>query len=183
MIEDKELIARVVGNNDHHAFRCLVAKYQSGIRQLLRRLTAGDRHFADDLAQETFITLYKKLYLFRAESTLSTWLHKIAYNHFLKSQQKAFKRYEQTEINFDEFESSNNNLDKDLIIEKLMQQLSSLERACITLSISVGMSHIEIAHITELPLGTVKSHIHRAQQKLKSFVKKSNKGEENEEHQ
>ncbi len=183
MINDTELIARIVSRDDHHAFHCLVAKYQSGIRQLLRRLTAGDHHLADDLAQETFITLYKKIKSFRGDSALNTWLHKIAYNHFLKSQQKAYKKYEQTECNFDDFEKSPHNADKDLVIEKLMQQLSLPERTCITLSISVGMSHVEISQVTDFPLGTVKSHLNRAQQKLKSFVASSKiAGEKGEKH-
>lgn len=179
MIDDKVLIARVIGSDDHHAFRSLVTKYQSGIRQLLRRLTAGDHHLADDLAQETFITLYKKIKSFRGDSTLKTWLHKIAYNHFLKSQQKVYKKYEQAEYNFDNFEKSPNNADKDLIIEKLMQQLSLPERTCVTLSISVGMSHIEITEVTDFPLGTVKSHLNRAQKKLKYFIENSRSSQKN----
>jgi len=175
MIDDKELIARVIVGNDHHAYRTLVAKYQSGIRQVLRRLTAGDHALADDLAQETFITLYRKLSSFRADAALSTWLHKIAYHHFLKSQQKAYKKHEQAEYDFDNFEIQKIDIDKDLTIEKLMRQLSLPERTCITLSTSVGMSHIEITQVTEFPLGTVKSHINRAQQKLKDFVRKSTK--------
>ncbi len=166
MINDNELIARVIGSNDHHAFSCLVGKYQSAIRQLLRRLTAGDHHLADDLAQETFITLYRKLKTFRGDASLNTWLHRIAYNHFYKSQSKSYQKHEHLAFDFELLSTPTEAVDKEIAIEQLMAVLSVVERTCLTLSISAGMSHSEIASVTDLPLGTIKSHINRAKQKL-----------------
>ncbi len=168
MLDEKELITRVIALNDQQAFSWLVRLHQSGIRQFLRRLTAGDHHAADDLAQETFITLHQKIAGFRAESSLNTWLHKIAFRHFLRWRQKA---YQAQEVNGDALpESSYTESNQDLLMEQLMAKLSVDERSCITLSVSVGMSHPEIAEVTGMPLGTVKSHINRARQKLTALV-------------
>ncbi len=184
MIDDATLIARVISCNDHYAYTQLVNKYQSGIRHFLRRLTVGEHALADDIAQETFITLYKKLSTFRGDSSLNTWLHKIAYHHFLKVGQKKYRQLEESSEKLSEefsnelsdkftisaFQSDkseqHNQVEQDILIEQLMAKLTIEQRTCLTLSISAGMSHSEIAEVTQFPLGTIKSHINRAQQKL-----------------
>jgi len=172
MIDDKTLIARILNDGDNYAYSQLVKKYQSAIRQFLRRLTVGDHHTADDIAQEVFITLYKKLHTFRSDATLSTWLHKIAYNHFLKLKQKAYQKYEQSdqELDYASLESLPSNQDKDILIDQLMKKISTDERSCLTLFVNAGMSHPEISELTKIPLGTVKSHITRAKQKLTQLI-------------
>jgi len=175
MIDDKTLIARILNDGDRYAYSQLVKKYQSAIRQFLRRLTAGDHHTADDLAQEVFLTLYKKLNTFRSDSSLSTWLHKIAYNQFLKLKQKAYQKYEHSdhEVDYALLESAQSNQDKDILIEQLMKKISTNERICLTCFVNAGMSHPEISELTKIPLGTVKSHITRAKQKLSQLMQQS----------
>lgn len=167
---DNRLIARFVSTQDKLAYAELVTRYQSSIRQFLRRLTAGDHHLADDISQETFLLMYRKLHTFRGSANLSTWLHKIAYNCFL--------RYVQTlkDIEFvdqdllQSIESVQPDMLTDIMLERLMKNLSVEERLMLTLSFSVGMSHGEIVELTNYPLGTVKSHINRAKLKLIKLV-------------
>lgn len=166
MINDNELIARVISGGDQHAFATLIKKYQVAVRQFLRRLAAGDQAIADDIAQEAFLRCYQKLNTFLGKSSFSTWLHKIAYNCFLKHKQKVYHRYEVVGFDFSILEATVSDVEKDLMIERLMRGLDLTERTCITLSVSAGMSHQEICVVTELPLGTVKSHINRGKQKL-----------------
>src|ERR1043165_6878546 len=87
-ITDAELIARVVVQDDRHAFSELVRRYQSSIRTTLRRLTAGNDALADDLAQDTFLLAYRNLRSFRQEARFSTWLYRIATNAFLADARK-----------------------------------------------------------------------------------------------
>ncbi|MBK7794338.1 MAG: sigma-70 family RNA polymerase sigma factor [Betaproteobacteria bacterium] len=91
-VTDEQLIARVVVQDDRHAFSELVRRYQSGVRATLRRLTAGNHALADDLAQETFLAAYRNLRSFRQEARFSTWLYRIATNAFLA---EARKRHEE----------------------------------------------------------------------------------------
>ena len=79
------LVARVLVDDDHHAFAELVRHHQSTVRGLLRQLTRNDLALADDLAQETFLRVYKNLRSFRGEAKFSTWLYRIAYNVFAKT--------------------------------------------------------------------------------------------------
>lgn len=166
MINDNELIARVVYSKDQYAFATLLKKYQTSIRHFLRRLTAGEHATADDIAQETFLRIYQKLDTFVGNASFSTWAHKIAYNCFLRAKEKAHYQHEVFDFDFSLITAEKNDLDKDIMIERLMTHLSLEERTCITLSISAGMSHQEICSVTLLPLGTVKSYINRGKQKL-----------------
>src|SRR4051794_144591 len=82
-VTDAQLIARVLVQDDRHAFSELVRRYQSAVRNTLRRLTNGNHALADDLAQETFLLAYRNLKSFRQEARFSTWLYRIATNAFL----------------------------------------------------------------------------------------------------
>ncbi|NVK21070.1 MAG: sigma-70 family RNA polymerase sigma factor [Kangiellaceae bacterium] len=169
---DNELIASVVSSQDKQAFAVLMNRYQSAIRQFARRLTGGDYHLADDIAQETFWLAYQKIAAFKALGSFNSWLHTIAYRQFLLYINKV-KIDAQVEFHEDSVQLTSepqSAMEADMIAEKLMQKLSLPERVTITLSYSAGMSHSEICDITELPLGTVKSHIQRGKQKLSQML-------------
>ena len=85
---DAALIARVVVNDDRHAFAELVRRHQSAVRACLRKLTAGNHALADDLAQETFVLAWRNLKSFRQEARFSTWLYRIATNCWLADARK-----------------------------------------------------------------------------------------------
>jgi RNA polymerase sigma-70 factor (ECF subfamily) len=180
MIDDNELIARIISSDDSHAFATLVKKHQNTIRHFLRRLTAGDQATADDISQETFLKIHQKLDTFLGKANFSTWAHKIAYHYFLRYKQKAYHQNEVDGFDFSILEAQHEDIEKDLMIERLMNCLDITERTCITLSVSAGMSHQEIRTVTDLPLGTIKSHINRGKQKLMDKVNSSNKVKSNE---
>lgn len=172
-MNDKALISRVLVDDDHHAFATLVRKYQQSIRQFLRRLTDGNSALADDIAQQVFISAYDKLSTFRAEAGFSTWLHSIAYRKFLNEMRKSHHHVE-VALTDDVFSpTTRDSTEQELLIEKLMTHLSVIEKTCITLAYSAGMSHQEIVDVTQLPLGTVKSHINRGKNKLIEWVRQS----------
>ena len=82
-VSDAVLVARVVAGDDRHALAELTRRHQSAVRSQLRRLTRGDHALADDLAQETFIQVYRSIRQFRGDARFSTWIYRIAYNCFL----------------------------------------------------------------------------------------------------
>ena len=164
---DLTLISQVI-NNNQQAFALLVEKYQSGIRHFLRRLNAGDYHAAEDLAQETFIIAYQKIHQYQSKGSFNSWLHTIAYRLFIKNISKANIQSYQLELH--EQSIDNNALDADVYAEQLMALLNPKQRVVITLSCAQGMSHDEIHKITKIPLGSVKSLIKRAKQKILQAV-------------
>ena len=180
-VTDAQLIARVVVQDDRHAFSELVRRYQSIIRATLRRLTAGNHALADDLAQETFLLAYRNLKSFRQEARFSTWLHRIATNAFLAD---ARKRKEELlgdtvaevaddddaempaagDATGDHTRASNLRMD----LERAMGVLSEGERAAIVQCYHNDLSHEEAAYVLNCPVGTVKTHLLRGKQKLKA---------------
>ncbi|WP_144391630.1 RNA polymerase sigma factor [Pleionea sediminis] len=172
MLPDNELIAKVIAHNDSHAFALLVKRYQSNIRQFLRRLTAGDYAMADDLAQDCFMTAFEKLAQYNGSGSFSSWLHTLAYRRFLRVIQTGAQKYEiPCDVSWQKL-TTKDSTDQDILAESLMSYLDVKERTVITLSCADGMSHNEIAQVTGIPLGTVKSHIAKAKQKLHDLMSK-----------
>jgi RNA polymerase sigma factor (sigma-70 family) len=181
-ITDAQLIARVVVQDDRHAFSELVRRHQSAIRATLRRLTAGNHALADDLAQETFLLAYRNIKSFRQEARFSTWLYRIATNAFLADARK--RREEQlgdadvalhdeddgdslpadVAVDADHVRAANLHLD----LERALAVLSEGERAVIVQCYHNDLSHEEAAYVLSMPVGTVKTHLLRGKQKLKA---------------
>ncbi len=170
-LTDADLVARVLVDDDHHAFAELVRNHQSAIRGLLRQLTRSDLALADDLAQETFLRAYKHIRSFRGEAKFSTWLYRIAYNCF---REDARKRKELVGIDETVLEAQADPQTTDPALKHdLMQALQLLplhERSAILLCCQNGLSHEEAAGVLEIPLGTVKTNVLRGREKLKKLL-------------
>ena len=169
---DANLISRVILDDDRHAFSELVRRHQSAVRASLRKLARGDDGLADDLAQETFILAYRNIRQFRFDAKFSTWLYRIAYNAFVSEMRKT------REVLFDENESAveypeptparqdASHLKLDL--QRAMIDLSEAERAAIVQCYYNDLTHEEAAQVLGIPLGTVKTNILKAKEKMKS---------------
>ena len=174
-ISDAQLIARVLVKDDRHAFGELVRRHQSAVRACLRKLTAGNHALADDLAQETFLLAYRNLKSFRQEAKFSTWLYRIAYNAFLAETRKRKELPLPEDQDVDEstaYDDAAAPLARtaalSIDLERAMATLSDAERAAIVQCYHNDLSHEEAAFVLGCPVGTVKTHILRAKQKLKA---------------
>jgi RNA polymerase sigma-70 factor, ECF subfamily len=167
-LTDADLIARVLVDDDQHAFGELVRRHQSSVRGLLRQLARADLALADDLAQETFLRAYKHIRSFRGEARFSTWLYRIAYNCF---REEARRRKELVGIDQEQLEGEHDPQMVDPgLRHDLMYALSLLplhERSAILLCCQNGLSHDEAARVLDIPLGTVKTNVLRGREKLK----------------
>ena len=179
-VSDAQLIARCLVGDDRHAFTELVKRHQSAVRACLRKLTAGNHALADDLAQETFVLAWRNLKSFRQEARFSTWLYRIATNcwlmHARKRQEELLGDRDATladeetdtmshlsETVSDHSRSASLKLD----LERAMGMLSEPERAALVQCYHNDLSHEEAAYVLGCPVGTVKTHVFRAKQKLK----------------
>ena len=176
-VSDAQLIARVLVQDDRHAFSELVRRHQSAVRASLRRLTAGDQGLADDLAQETFLLAYRNLRSFRQQAKFSTWLYRIAYNAFLADRRKR-RELPLTDDEVEDGEASAQfgadtaaplarSAALAIDMERAMALLSEGERAAIVQCYHNDLTHEEAAFVLGCPVGTVKTHILRAKAKLK----------------
>ena len=167
-LTDADLVARVLAEDDQHAFGELVRRHQSSVRGLLRQLTRTDLALADDLAQEAFLRAYRKLASFRGEARFSTWLYRIAYNCF---REDARKRKELVGVDEEQLQAKHDPQTVDAgLRHDLMHALSLLplhERTAVVLCCQDGLSHDEASRVLDIPLGTVKTNVLRGREKLK----------------
>lgn len=163
---ENRLIASVIADNDGKAFEGLVKIHQSRIRGYLLRLTRGDQFLSDDLAQEVFLTAFRKIKSFQGSGSFSGWLHKISYSCFLMDIRKK-DTDQKRDFAWDQIQQKTATpIDLNLDIERALSALKTEERSALTLCFSHGYTHEEACIIMDLPLGTLKSHVARGKIKL-----------------
>lgn len=166
---DADLIARVISLEDQNAFSELVRRYQSQLRGFFARMTRGDAHLADDLAQETFIKAWKGIASFRGDSRFSTWLFGIGYNEFRSMARKRKDLFLEETTGFEE-PSENTSVGSSQLRMDLTEALKVLnleEKAAVLLCCQNGLTHEEAAAVLGTPLGTVKTNVLRGREKLR----------------
>ena len=171
MSEDRDLVARAVSAEDTAAFGELIRRHQSQVRNFLRKL-AGDHTLADDLAQDCFMHAWDKLHTYSGRGSFIGWLLKVAYTTFLQSKRKS-KRYAQILESVghmaDQQQRAHASFAGEVTdLDKFLAVLSAEERAIMVMSYACGLSHREIGDATDLPVGTVKSMIFRAKEKIRN---------------
>ena len=156
--------------DDRRAFGMLVEAYQPRLRRFFMNLTLGDEYLSDDLAQETFIKAYIELRSFRGMSRFGTWLFRIGYNEFY-----SYKRGEHATSGLEQApERATSPIDSSEIsmdVKTAMAQLSEIERTVVTLFYIDDMPVKQIATITGLNQSTLRSHLHRAKEKMAKTLK------------
>jgi RNA polymerase sigma-70 factor (ECF subfamily) len=167
---DNDLIGRMLLRDDRNAFAELVRRHQSSLRASLRRMTGGNIELSDDIAQETFILAWRNIKSFRYEAKFSTWLYRIAFNAW---QSEVRKKHELTMYDEDlpepepvAPESDRAGIQWDL--ERAMHGLTDGERNAILQCYYNDLSHEEAAYVLGIPLGTVKTNILKAKEKMRA---------------
>lgn len=156
--------------DDRRAFGTLVEAYQPRLRRFFMNLTLGDEYLSDDLAQETFIKAYIELRSFRGMSRFSTWLFRIGYNEFYshkRSQHPTSSIENAPESPSTPIDSSEISMD----VKTAMAQLNETERTVVTLFYINDMPIKQIAAITGINQSTLRSHLHRAKEKMAKTLK------------
>ena len=136
---------------------------------------ANDTAAAKDLAQETFIKVWKQLPKFRNESSIGTWIFRIASNTCLLQIQKD-KKMPKSELPLEiKEEILETNIEKDIqLLYQYISELQEVERIIISLELE-DMNQKEIAEIVGLSEGNVRVKIHRIKEKLtQKFNKNGN---------
>lgn len=162
------LVAALARTGNHDAFATLVRNRQGWIRNLMRRC-CGDAVLADDLAQQTFLQAWRDIGKLREPQKFAAWLKRIAINVWRQHARKNDPLFDaESDIEAPAPAHSSTGMARDL--DRALQSLSGSVRLCIVLAYHEGMSHGEIAAMTDLPLGTVKSHIKRGSERLQTLL-------------
>lgn len=181
-------VAALAKEGREPAFRELVRRYERPVFSLIFRMVR-DRESAEDLAQDTFIKVLNNIDRYRPEFKLSSWLFKIANNvtiDHLRRRQLATVSLDGSPHAQTAAEAQATSLDVESrgesaleaiesrelgsAIERAIGQLRPEYRSCILLRHVEGRSYEEIAATLDLPLGTVKTYIHRARHELREAL-------------
>ena len=183
-----ELIQRCK-KGDREAFDELICLHQDRVYNLALRLL-GNNEDALDLAQEVFLTCFRKIGSFRGEAALSTWLYRVTVNRARNFWKRSHRRGDHQKISMDEpvtlqdhdqvpFQLADSNpgpgkiaAGKELlsILEQKLELLTFDQRQVLILRFTEGLSYEEIAGILGCSLGTVKSRLNRARAELRKLM-------------
>ena len=180
MKTDVELVASArAGSQD--AFRDLVVRFERPVYSLIVRMVQ-DPATAEDLAQEAFVKAYRSLHLYDASRKLASWLFKIAHNTTLDFLRKNALDTVSLEAPDDDGRGglgavlSDSSVENPAAAAERRDMARSLERAiarlrpeyreAVVMFYLEGASYQEICEISGLPLGTVKTNLHRARKEL-----------------
>ena len=170
------------------AYRELIRRYERPVFSLVLRMVR-DRQLAEDLSQETFIKALNAIGSYRPEYKFSSWIFKIANNAAIDHLRRreldtlsldgaphaatpeeieatALQVGDKGETPLEELEAR----ELGSAIERAIAQLRPEYRACILLRHVEGLAYEEIAQSLDLPLGTVKTYIHRARHELRDLL-------------
>lgn len=162
------LVVSLAQVHDRSAFAELVLRHQSWIRNLLRRC-CGDFALADDLAQQVFLIAWQKISQLQQPDKFGAWLKRLAITVWLQYLRKKdiLKNAHDAD---DIIAASQDYASFSIDLDRALSALTDRERLCIVLSYNEGMTHDEIAQLSQLPLGTVKSHIRRGTNRLRQSL-------------
>ncbi len=188
--EDRLLIDRCLQGHVE-AFGELVRRYQDRLYNALFRFL-GNSEDARDVAQEAFLSAFRNLKKFRGRSQFFTWLYRIAWNHALDLKRRAKNSWALPEAEG----SAHPNEPQDRSVsaspdwhlqrreedERLQQALAKLSdeyRLVLILREMDELSYEEIAEVLDIPIGTVRSRLHRARLELRQLLEEMEKDSSN----
>jgi RNA polymerase sigma factor (sigma-70 family) len=172
-LHDVELCTHAA-TGERRAFGELVRRHGSAVRGVLRRMGAQAAE-ADDVAQDAFLTAFERIAEFRGEGTFAGWVKKIAARLYLRRLHRDRKLGAMTaEAVEEEADPPRGDADATIDLEEALKVLGSVERLCVTMCFGAGLSHSEAAEALNLPLGTVKSHVKRGLDKLRTRLAPEN---------
>ena len=172
-------LARAAGTGNMAAFEEIYTRHHRRVYSICLRMLQNASE-AEDLTQDVFIQLYRKIGSFRGDSAFTTWLHRMTVNqvlmHFRKRTVKFEKTTEEGETP-DQIVSGTTNPHKMQIVDKIaidnaIAQLPDGYRNVFVLHDVEGFEHEEVARILGCSVGTSKSQLHKARLKLQKLLRK-----------
>lgn len=175
---DRDLIAAVLDGSEA-AFGELVDRYKDRVFRLLGRY-CRDSIECEDLAQEVFLKVFRKLHTFNHESQFFTWLYRITANaatdHLSRASSRRLRLVEDTgvfERGDEEHESPTAPLERQelaAVTREIVASLPEKFRTILVLREFEGLSYTDIAEVLDIQLGTVESRLFRARQRFKTAI-------------
>ena len=172
---DLELVGRI-RSGDGSAFEALYRQHATRLYNLASRMM-GRHGEADDLLQDIFLLAYRKLGSFRGESSLGTWLYRLAMNHCLDVLRNRQTRMSQQTDSLDEPDAPSVASRVPLVgsvsridLERAIDALPPACRAAFLLHDVEGFGHQEVGAMLGISEGTSKSQVHKARMRIRDYL-------------
>lgn len=172
-------LTQAASTGDMVAFEEIYRRHHRRVYSLCLRMTQNQSE-AEDLAQDVFVQLFRKVGSFRGESAFTTWLHRMTVNqvlmHFRKKKVRD-ERSSEDEETPDRIEPGTENHRAMPVVDRIaldhaIAQLPPGYRTTFVLHDIEGYEHEEVARIMGCSVGTSKSQLHKARMKLRSLLKR-----------
>jgi RNA polymerase sigma-70 factor (ECF subfamily) len=178
-----EMIMRAAGG-DEDAFESIYRSFSKFVYNVAWRIVSTHED-AQEVTQEVFLTVYRKLHMFRFQSSLKTWVYRIAINTAMNYSKKMSIAKKTTEYNeqihaTSELGETNRRIDKEhneVFIRQLLDALTPEQKACMVLRNIEGLSYQEIAETLNININTVRSRLSRGRESLLQLRKEVIKNE------
>ncbi len=175
-------LAQAAARGDMRAFEMLYERHHRRVYSLCLRMLANATE-AEDLTQEVFIQLFRKVGSFRGESAFTTWLHRLTVNHVLMHFRKKGVKYEKTteEGEIGEIQDIIQSISERprfvdrIALDKAISELPPGYRTVFVLHDVEGFEHEEVADMLGVSVGTSKSQLHKARMRLRDLLNKKAK--------
>jgi RNA polymerase sigma-70 factor, ECF subfamily len=174
-MDDPEFtLIKATAEGDQQAFEQLVRLYQRPVLKFTCRVL-GERHLAEDIAQEVFIRVYRSAAHFEPRGKVSSWIFKIAYNLCVSElrHRARFQRIQKELITTAPDTPASGAADE--LREELntaLCQLPENQRAALLLRVNEELSYAEISEVLSVSVSSVESLLHRARTRLRELLKK-----------
>ncbi len=165
---------------DQAALGEMIARYSPGLRFFLRRLI-GQRETADDLLQETWIDVYRKINRLKSPDAFTAWLYRIARDKAYRELRRPTSRLVRADENLaDSIATSEERFTADEAenVRAVLDELPVEQRDVLVLRFMEEMSYEQIAEVIACPVGTVRSRIHYAKLALRAKLEVKTKRKE-----
>jgi RNA polymerase sigma-70 factor (ECF subfamily) len=169
---------RLAAAGDLKAFEDIYRTYQRRVYSRCLRMTRNVSE-AEDLTQDVFVQLFRKLQTFRGESSFSTWLHRMTVNAVLMHFRRPVVRVEQTTYDGDDqhelsgrLTASTSSVVDRISLDEALAKLAPGYRAVFILHDVEGYEHSQIGEILGCSVGTSKSQLHKARLRLRTLLRK-----------
>jgi len=183
--EEEARFIAALRRRDERAFNALLLRFQDRVFNLIRRLLQSPEE-ARDVTQEVFVSVFEKIESYRGDASIATWIYRIATNHAKNRIKYLSRRKDKQSESLEAMlvPPSESRLSASIprpdvavareriarLVDAALGELDEEQRIVVVLRDVEGQSYEDIADITGLNLGTVKSRLHRARLKLKELL-------------
>lgn len=166
MMNNTNLVMKFISNKSEKNFKNLYKTYANDLQKTALYFTKYDQGLAEDLVQETWITIVEKIDNFRQKSSFKTWITGILINKIRENNRK-IKPNDDLEINHHKVSEVATNINLALDLKTAILKLPEGYHKVITLHDIQGFKHKEIATLLDISIGTSKSQLFHARKALR----------------